>query len=700
MSTPDLENEKKSLFDEFPRPLKTDWLQQATAELEGRDFKKALVWSTDEGIDVQPMYFREDAEGLAQLGALPGEAPFVRGATALQNSVQPWTIAQRVQHPDPATAALEIAQEIHGGATGVAIRCDASAVLLAPSASAAELQGVDGVAVQHIDDLRPMLAAIPEHITLDVQAGLSAPALLAMNLAAGRTPEHVEYDPLTCLLRHGQLPITIEQSMDLAADALRLVHRRVVGTTVLGVHADSFHNAGANSVQELAFAVAAGVEYIHQMSDRDITAAEVAPHLRFTFAVGSNFFMEIAKLRAARMLWAMVMKEFGVDGEQHQALRLHVRTSRWFATKYDPWVNMLRGTVESLAAAVGGADSMYTAPFDEVVAPPTEFSRRIARNVQLLLREESHINHVVDPAGGSYYIETLTAELADKAWALFQDVEAEGGFLAAMRTGFLQEHIAGTAAAKSKRYSQRKDVLIGTNQYPNPGEQSLPGADVDADAVRATLRERFEQRNSLTVDTGASLSGNLIERMEHAFRAGATLAQVNDALLAGAGRERVTVLPQFRAAEQFEQLRDAVAAMEKAPVVFLATLGPGFWRRARATFASGFFGIAGLRCVDNAGFESAEQAAQAAVAAGAKVVVLCSDDESYPALAPAMTAALRQAGASPLLLVAGYPKDAIEQLRADGVYEFIHLKADAGETLVSMLEALGVDVHGSRREEK
>jgi methylmalonyl-CoA mutase len=684
--------EKKRLFSEFPRPLKEDWFKVVEKDLDGADFEKKLVWKTDEGFDIQPMYFTGDDREHSHTGFLPGEAPFVRGATALRNEAAPWSIAQKVLTPDPSGANLEILDSLARGQHGAIVQCDRAALQALAAAKARDGLADGGVCVQTVEDYALLFKNLKtKDAQIDVRGGMSSLSLLAMGILTGSIPAHVDYDPLSSLLADGTLPMNFDACMRLVADAINFCEVNKLQCSLIGVSGDCYHNAGATAVQEIAFTLAAGVEYLNGLMKHGINPDIAAGRLRFNFSAGTNFFMEIAKLRAARALWAKVMHHFGVSNEESAAMRMHVRTSWRYQTRYDPWVNMLRGTVESMAAAIGGADSIYSAPFDETVTAPGEISRRTARNLQIILQEESRIGQAIDPAAGSYYVEQLTASLAEHAWSLFREVEARGGLLASVKDGFIQKLVEDSAELKRKNIATRKEILIGTNQYPNPGEKALQlnsAHDELAARVRETVAARtpFGERVVLTED------GNLFESIMQALRAGASLSEINGALPADAVPVRVRPLPQRPAAEGFERLRKAVTSSPRKPVVFLATLGPVVWRRARATFASGFFGTAGLSVVDNPGFTSSEEAGKAAVQAGADIVVLCSDDESYISAVPVVIRELRSAGNGAQIVVAGYPKDSIDQLRVEGVNEFIYVKADVEAVLASILGTFGIDL--------
>lgn len=689
------------LFDAFPVPSKEQWKEQVVADLKGADFDK-LAWKTYEGFTVEPMYVRADIENIPHLGSLPGFEPYVRGTGALGHAGKSWVIAQATTAALPEDAASEIVHARRSGQDGGAMRMDSAAILGSGSDEASLRAGASGISVQHLPDFQRISERLQPGFPLDIHAGMSSPIFLAMAAVTERNVSHVDFNPLAHLIGTGTLPYSMDTTFTLMRDAVSYVDQRSMPTTVISVCGECYHDAGASAVQELACMMASGVEYLNRLTDLGLTPDAVARRVRFNIPVGMSFFMEIAKLRAARMLWARVTSEFGVREDDARKMRMHVRTSLWHQTKYDPHVNMLRSTIESMAGIIGGMDSMYTAPFDEVASTPGVFSKRVARNLQIVLREESRLGHVADPAAGSYYIETLTHSLAEHAWRMFQEIENLGGYLAAAESGFIQDSIGKTAAEKRANISRRRDVIVGSNQYPNLGETPLNNQNIDNEAIsrrlEESLRAHLAARQSDPAVLSQSLkevlrsgSGNLIAALAAVLQEGLTVAEINDVLRnGGSDAPHVRPIHPFRAAGDFERLRDAVGAAERKPRIFLATYGPGFWRRARATFSSGFFGTAGLDIIDNAGFDTPEAASAAAVDAGADVVVACSDDESYADMVPRMIAALREAGSDALVAVAGYPKDSVEMLENSGVALFVHVKSDAGATLAELLPRLGI----------
>ena len=698
---------EERLFAEFSPPSKEQWKEQVAADLKGAEFER-LVWKTYEGFPVEPMYVRKDIDALPHLDALPGIEPFVRGTRPLGHAADSWTIAQTTNAVLPESAAEEIVFARRHGQDGAVLRMDRAAILACGSDCAhANGVGDGGTAVQHFPDFQKISDRIQPGIAMDIQAGMSSPIFLAMAVVAERSLSHISFNPLAHLISTGTLPYSLETTFRLIHDAVAYVDQRTMPTTVISVCGDCYHDAGASATQELACMLASGVEYLNRLTDVGLTADAVARRMRFDIPIGMSFFMEIAKLRAARMLWARVTDAFGVKDRDARKMRIYTRTSLWHQTKYDPYVNMLRSTIEAMAAIIGGTDTMYTAPFDEIVSTPGTFSKRIARNLQVILREEARLGHVADPAAGSYYVETLTHALAAHAWETFQEIERQGGYIAAATSGFLQDGIARTAEQKRANISRRRDIIVGSNQYPNLGEKNPKSGNSEifdtAEAVAESLRTHLATRSC---DAGVlsqslrsvleSRSGNLIAAMAAVLQEGLTLSEINDVLRNG-GADIPTIRPlrPFRAAEDFERLRDAVNTAAQRPRVFLAPFGPGFWRRARATFSSGFFGTAGMEILDNDGFETPESAVAAAVAAHAEVIVACSDDESYPEMVPRLIEAMRAADHRAIVVVAGYPKESVEALAQAGVDLFIHVKSDVGATLADLLRRLGIGTETS-----
>jgi len=413
---------------------------------------------------------------------------------------------------------------------------------------------------------------------------------------------------------------------------------------VISVNGDIFHNAGSTIVEELAFSLASGAEYLTHLTEKGLSISDVAPKIRFRFATGSNYFLEIAKYRAARLLWAHIVKAYGPSKEDVAKMTVHAVTSRWNKAMYDPYVNMLRSTTEAMSSIIAGIDSLTVGPFNEVYEKPDDFSERIARNQQLLLKEESYLDQVADPSAGSYYIESLTESIADGAWKLFLEVDAMGGFLEAVSKGFIQDRIAATAKKRNDDIAARKDTILGVNQYPNFKE--------------------FKDNE---------VNGNVLKPAD-----------------LGGGNALVPVLKPYRGAQPIESLRyktDCYALTNKRPAAFMLTYGNLAMRIARSQFSRNFFACAGFETIDNLGFKSAEEGVNAYLESGAEILVICSADEEYPVLAPAVKELIGEKG---IVVVAGYPKDIVDELKAKGIEHFIHVRSNLLEELRKYQVLLGL----------
>lgn len=455
----------------------------------------------------------------------------------------------------------------------------------------------------------------------------------------------------------------------------------------INISSASYHNSGASDVDELAFVFSVAVEYIRALQKRDIDIQTIASKIQFSLSLGSNFFMQIAKLRAARLIWSKIVEAFG--GDIHtQKMYIHARTSQFNKTKYDPYVNMLRTTTEAFSGILGGCDSLYVAPFDEVFGHASEFSRRIARNQQLILKNESHLDHVIDPAGGSWYIETLTSTLTKKIWEQFQDIEKKQGMLSVLKNEYIQETIEKTANKRRENIFKRKDVIIGTNMYANLKEEPL-NKEFDKEEQYKELCKKVHR-----VSLEDIKKETFIDSLILAFEKGATLGQMVEFFQKEKDILEIRPLSLHRLAEPFEVLREGVekyiAEGNTAPKVFLANMGPVSQHKARADFSLTFFEVGGFEVINNQGFKTPEEAVEEALKSDSKVFVICSTDPTYPEIVPLFTKKLKERSSDAIVILAGYPKDQIEEHKQSGVDYFIHLRANAYEILSSLLKKLGV----------
>ena len=611
---------REKLFTEFP-PVPTEkWEEVITADLKGADYERKLVWRTGEGFNVRPYYRAENLEGIQFLGSQAGEFPYVRGTRANNH----WRVHQTVTVACPKEANAEALKLLNSGVDSLGFS------IVSENFTAEELdQLLDGISIPAIDIV--FCGAKPGHL-----ADLFLAKVEKEGIAKEEVHAAFSIDPLVRNLssKGDFCSPNGEKCFARIAELIRRTaeykHVRIVT-----VNAQIFGNSGSTIVEELAFALSAGHDYLVRLMDLGLTIDQVARKLRFSFSISSNYFLEIAKLRAARMLWANIVKGYNPEKNCAGKMMIHAETSRWNQTVYDPYVNMLRGTTEAMSAAIGGVYSMEVTPFDRAFEAPTEFAKRIARNVELLLKHESHFDQVVDPAGGSYYVENLTQSIAAEAWKLFLEIEEKGGYTEAYKSGMIVERVKASAAAKDKNIATRRQALLGANQYPNFTE--VAGKEITADAV-----------------TRPTAEGN--------------------------------VLVPYRGAMAFEEMRLHVDRAGKSPKAFMLTCGNLAMARARAQFSCNFFACAGIRVIDNTFFKSVEEGVEAALASKAEIVVVCSSDDDYAEVAPKVKELL--AGRA-ILVVAGAPA-CTPELEAQGITNFINVKSNVLETLKFYLKEMGI----------
>ena len=695
-----------------------DWKSLVEGELKGAPFEKKMFAATYEGITLRPLYTRADGEKVPHRGSLPGFAPFVRGSRAAGYWDCPWEVSQEITSESPSGFNDAAQTYLQRGLTALNMVLDRAGRNGAdPDGAPAADVGSGGLSVASLADLDRALQGVNlEKVPLFIRSGASgmpfAALLVALARKRGLDPEKlrgcIEIDPLGVLAHEGRLPQPLPSAYREMAALTAWAITRAPELQTICIHSRAWHEAGGNAVQELAFALATGLDYLRAMQDRGLEVSLTAPRIRFAYTVGCQFFTEIAKLRAARLLWSRLVSVLG-GSEDAQRARLHVRTSLWNKTVFDPHVNLLRATVEAFAGVLGGCDSMQVGAFDEIVRAPDEFSERIARNTQLVLQKECQLDRVIDPAGGSWYVETLTHELAERAWTLFQEIEKRGGMAAAMNQGWPQAEVARIAAEKLNNVARRRDCIIGTNAYANINEKRLesrPGEEGTFyrrrfQQVAAARTEADEGRHREVLDRLSAVVGkadrDLMEAAIEAAQIGATLGEVTRAVrIQDAPGATAPAVNLTRAAVPFEQLRLAVdrqaSRMDRRPGVFLANMGPTKQHRARAEFALGFFEVAGFQVLSPTGFKTVEDAVAAAVQSGLEAVCICSTDDTYPDLVPPLVKALRVQKPGVVVILAGYPADQVEAHRAAGVDVFIHMRANALELLTEIATRVGVTV--------
>lgn len=698
------------LLAEFPFRSYADWKAEAERLLKGVPFAKALVSRTLEGLQTVPLATAADTADLPWLETLPGQAPFVRGAAAAGHAAVPWLVAQELPLPTAAEFNEALVRDLGRGQTAVHLVLDAAGRRgCDPDAAPAGTVGLGGTSLACLADLADALAGVDLATTpLLVRTGASAlpvatwVAALARDrgTAAADLRGMIGGDPLAQWARDGELPRPLARLRAEQAALVRWAATRAPGLRTLPIEEDPWHDGGADGALSLGLVLAGAVAALRDLEARGVAPEAAALQVQFHLCVGSDFFLEIARLRALRLLWTRVQEAAGLPP---QPAYVHARTSGRTQTVHDPHVNLLRATTQALSAVLGGVQSLHVSPFDEVDSLPDRFGRRIARNLHLLLLHEARADRVVDPAGGAWYVEKLTADLAEAAWARFQEVEAEGGLAAALALGTVQERVAAAAAGRRARLAVRRDVIVGTNRYADPAEPARePRRPDPAELARrrgaevAALRGGEADHGALAAELVGLLAQDPAEAMAAlaaAATAGATLGELSRALAADAPAALpCTPIPVRRDAAPFEELRRRVGALRAVDpgraTVACACLGSLARTLPRLDFTRGFFQVAGFAVQTGDFHAAAADAARAALATGAATVVLVALDDVH-AEQGAELARLLQAGARPpRVILAGLPADLIEPLRSAGVDDFIHAKSDVLEALGRLVDHL------------
>lgn len=613
----------ENLLSEFPAVSKDQWKEKTLADLRGADFDKKLVWRTLEGFNLQPYYTSEDLENVGYLKKFESSILNMEDGT---QGPRYWVNRVKIAVQDAESANREAIDALNNGADGLIF----------------DLSGKEDI------DIKKLLNNIlPLHCSVSFIADRDA-ARLIKGYFKYESENHIDIDQLFGSINYDPLRnLTIYGKM--AKDGFSVLKEIIEVTDVAGrfygltVNSSQFQNSGSSLVQELAFSLNTAVEYIDQLGELGVPAEKVIRNLEFSIAVGTDYFLEIAKLRALRILWFKIVESYGITDYDPGDLNIHSVSSGWTKTVYDPYVNMLRNTTEAMSAVIGGCNALTIAPYNENFEQPTELSKRISRNVSNMLKEESYFDKVVDPSAGSYYIENITDEMVRNAWSLFQEIEGKGGFLNCFNEGTIQAAIKETREKRLKLSSQRRQVMVGTNQYPNSQEQ------LDSD--------RIARNASADAD--------------------------------------IELLKQENGAVQFEELRLATDSFAKKnggrPKAYLALIGTNpAMRTARAQFSGGFIGCGGFEIVDGVITSSNDEALQKAFDQNAEITVICGSDDDYATVGIEFAQKFREKKKDGLLVLAGYPAEQLNSLKEAGVDEFVHLRADLIGTLKKFQQSLNI----------
>ena len=611
---------KEKLFSEFQAPTTQEWLDKIEVDLKGADFQKRLVWKTNEGFDVQPFYRREDLANLKTPEALPAEFPFVRGNKKDSNE---WYVRQNIAVDSPKEANAKALDILNKGINSIGFRIPK-----------------DLVSAESIEALLESILA--ECVELNFRTCACHALELAQIVSDYFTKKGYDKSKLVFTVGFDPIENMLTKGKDVTAmlaDGPKIVEllKDYPQAHVMTVHTETLNNAGAYIVQELGYALAWGNEYLQQLVDAGVDVDLAARQMKFYMGVSENYFMEIAKFRAARLLWAQIVKQYEPKDDNSAKMTINATTSVYNQTVFDSYVNLLRSQTEAMSAALGGVHSMVVTPFNVSYEKPTDFSERIARNQQLLIKEESHFDRIVDPSAGSYYIEYLTDALAQEAWKIFLKVEDEGGFLEAVKKGIVQDDINATNAKRHGDAAKRKEFLLGTNQFPN-------------------FTEKSDGKRPVQVPTCGCCCEAPLKKLE-----------------------------TTRLAADFEALRIHTEET-KVPVAFMLTIGNLAMRQARAQFSCNFLACAGYKVIDNLGFKTVEEGIDAALEAKADIVVICSSDDEYAEYA---VPAFKYLDGRAMFVVAGAPA-CMDDLKAAGIENYIHVRCNVLETLKEYNQKLGI----------
>lgn len=718
-------------FDEFTPPTWEEWVDACNALLKGKPFDKFMYTKTYEGITFDPIYtWRTGPVAMDKnlpTDDYPGMGDFLRGATVNGYKKALWGIAQACDETLPKENNELLKHEIDKGSTVYNVRLD-SASTDGVDVKDAEKPGDTGVSITTLEDMATLLDGLDlDTYPFMMYCGPSSVRMIALAVAAlkakGKDTSKLHgiigANPLSQLAKNGTLPKPLSACYDDMADSIRWTRKYAPNLRTIMPRSEVFSRGGANAVQEVAYTFAMAVEYIREMEKRGISIHDIAQSINFGFNVGTIFFIEIAKLRAAREVWANIMKAFGAD-EADRSCKIHSRPAYFYRTIFDAGVNMLRNTTAMFSAVVGGVDTYENEPYDETVRKGDEFSRRIARNAHIVLQEEFGMLRPIDPSGGSWALEHLTIEMAHKIWAEFQKIESMGGFTAALKAGYPQEQILDILKQRFKALDFRKDRAVGNNMYPNMAEELIEPRPEDTKTLKKMLSGGVEAYRK---DIDKEYLGKKLEELEaapvdeklakaiEAFSAGATQNEVYKAITPDGEPEKVRIISEHRWTERFERLRFDTENYKKETgknvEVFLANMGRIPQHKARADFSTSFLQVGEFNVHLNNGFQDDEgkpgsrwDKCVEALKKGCDdkgtpydCAVICSKDDTYPEDVPALAPRLKEVlGKGKLFLAGAAPKDLEQKYRDAGIDDFISVKANCYEIIRDLQRAKGMKI--------
>jgi methylmalonyl-CoA mutase len=698
--------ENADLLKDFSVPGIDEWKVRAEAGLKGAPPDEKLVTRTIEGIELKPLYCSEDVPDIPDLSNFPGFIPYLRGTRSNGYIKTPWDICQEISGVSPEEFNRELKTGLKMGQTAVNLILDPDVSTgMPPCESDSTQAGPGGVRLFCLSDLSAALSGVKlSAFPLYIKTGFSAlPMLMMLEALADQRHEKmenlkggIEADPLGFWVVKGNLPVSMERAFDDMAESTKRIYKQMAEIKTIGVDVSVYQDAGASATVELGFALATAVEYINQLQDRKLRIDDIARQIRFTFGIGPHYFMEIAKFRAGRMLWARIVQEYG-GREVSRKMAAHARTSRHFNSFYDPYVNILRSTTGAFSAILGGVDSLHSGSFDESFSVPDEFSRRMARNIQLILLNESHVNQPVDPAGGSYYIETLTSQTAEKSWLIFQELMRSGGMLKSLEKGIPQSMIDRLNGQRASDFIRLKTVLIGVNVHAeanDDGSVSDPGQGPGfRKAVDPGDGKTRDNHHNCSVKMSAS---DPFREGVKAFLSGATLRDVSAALFE---REEpgpeIAKIRMFRLAEVFEDLKNRLGLLSKKngfrPTVFQFLCGPVAEHKIQADFSRGIFELPGFRVESHAAGAPFADILDLIRKTGASIVVICPGRNGMEEKTGEIIQKIRQIIPDAILFVVGDQSEHEKRFCRIGADAYIYQGVDVHmllDRLITRLEEM------------
>ncbi|MFP4461887.1 MAG: methylmalonyl-CoA mutase family protein [Thermotogota bacterium] len=688
-----MENEEKQkLFEDFESSTYEQWKEAAEKLLKGVPFEKKMYTHTPEGLRLEPIYNLDDGCPASNEN-FPGFSRY-RRATKETGYLNPaWTIMQEESEPVPEKWHENLLSNLKKGVDGINVRLNTQSKDCRLSENAEECC-LSGLFLKDFEDFKQAFDSIPlMEYPLFMNCGINSEVYLALfHALKGEDIKALKgtlgTDPLGRLVETGKIEASLDEVFDSMARIIKWKRDKAPGLKTILIDTTAFHNAGASAVEELSIAFSTAVYYINELLDKGLAIDEITNEITFSFSVASYFFLEIAKLRAARILWTNIVEAYGGQKESGK-ISIHARTSARTQTIYDPYVNMLRDTSQAFSAILGGVDSLHVSPFEERKGVVSDFSKRIAKNVQLILKEECHLTMPIDPTGGTWYIEKVTDELSQKAWERFQKIVGKGGIIPYYSEGLVEKDIEESRLFRQKEFTTRKRGIVGNNMYPNLFETPLS---VDTEQEKKIKQQLFEKMSRMKDKSEDSVSFEppiQIEKIAEALKSGASLHAVRTGIFKG--NTTVKRLEVHRDAELFERLRATSCEIKdktgELPKVFCANFSKLAVHKPRTDFTKGFFEVGGFDVLAQHSFETVEEAVGKALGSKAKIVVICSSDKVYPQVVVPFTKKIKEKDKSIKVILAGRPdKTLAEDYEKAGLDDFIFVKTDVYDFLKSAQE--------------